>query len=200
MTQFPYRVKGIALILALTSVAILPLAWGQFNGSAQPNTPTFIPITTEHNVPKLAAPAAAKKKALVAPKQNQPICSYADQLSLTPTQNARLRSTRKTFVADNQAAFDSLRIKRYLIKKLGQDPQDVRQSNQLKAEISQELYNLRQKKEATLQATLLPEQYSKLQVLKQECKIHQQQIFAKEQRQKAFKPKRIRETTRKAND
>jgi hypothetical protein len=99
-------------------------------------------------------------------------CQIAEQLNLTHNQRYRLKRWKSSFVRDNQAAFDSIRIKRNLLKRLGKHPasgRDQQQSAELRKQIHQEWKALQTKREAQIAHVLSETQYEKWQALRQEC-------------------------------
>ncbi len=127
--------------------------------SVESDPPQSVPAQSDRKPEPMSVPVAP---ATVIPSPSAHTGPVASVLDLTKAQKAKLKALRKNFVADNQAAFDSLRIKRYLIKQL-KAPQEALQRSQLQSEVQQELALLKRKKEATLQYILSAEQYSKLQ-------------------------------------
>jgi Spy/CpxP family protein refolding chaperone len=162
-----HRLQHVALGLCLVSAVALPLVWAQSNEPGPPKPLITIPLTEPAKPLEETQPATVLPPEKPIPKLKH--CNVTNQLDLTRTQRAKLKTAKNNFVADNQAAFDSLRIKRELIKKLGNEPKNKRQSDQLKSEIQQELEALRQKKEASLQAILTPAQFNKMQAIRQQC-------------------------------
>lgn len=198
--QLNYRWKQVALSLTLASGVVLPMAWAQ-NHEAETLKPLVrIPIT-EQAKPVEATPQPAPAGLPEKPNPVVKHCNYTNQLDLTKTQRTRLKTARTNFVQDNQAAFDSLRIKRFLIKKLVKEknPKNTRQIDQLNAEVQHELEALSQKKEATLQSILTPAQYAKMQTLKQQCNAQAQAQQAKLSASSKSKPSGEKQPDPKSN-
>ena len=134
----------------------------RFELQSRPNEPKpaeFVPSQTDRHPKTISTPVVPTQAASPPPAHTS---SVTNVLNLTKTQKVQLKALGKNFVADNQAAFDSLRIKRYLINQL-KAPQEALQRSELQTEVQQELALLKRKKEATLQYILNAEQYSKLQ-------------------------------------
>lgn len=104
-------------------------------------------------------------------KPERPNCHMASQLDLTHNQMYRLKHSKKTFELDNKAAFDSLRIKRNLLKRLGnpESEREKQQAEQLRQEVTQELQALKKKREAQIEHYLSSAQYEKLRAMRTEC-------------------------------
>lgn len=137
------------------------------------STPSPGPATKS---PKTTPASPAKPQATATPshqaKPAAPNCQYAGQLDLTHNQRFRLKRWKSSFVRDNQAAFDSIRIKRNLLKRLGKNPKSARekqQAEELRQQIRQELKALQTKREAQIAHVLSEAQYDKWQALRREC-------------------------------
>lgn len=131
-----------------------------------PSLSVASPLSISENNP------AVPVKPLVSTKLGIGHCHYASQLNLTGNQKFRLKHSKATFAQENRAAFDSLRIKRNLLKRLGKNPKSAKereQRDQLQAEIREELQMLKAKREAQINHILSPEQSDQLQALKAEC-------------------------------
>lgn len=136
-----------------------------------PTLSVVSPISSAENNPAVPVKPLISTP-LISTKLGIGHCHYASQLNLTSNQRFRLKHSKATFVQDNKAAFDSLRIKRDLLKRLGKNPESARereQRDQLQAEIRQELQALKAKREAQINHILRPEQSDQLQALKAEC-------------------------------
>jgi len=100
------------------------------------------------------------------------LCELTRQIPLNDNQEHVLKQTHKTFVQDHRAAFDSLRIKRNLVKHLEQKQRNAREEQQLiqlNAEISKEEAALQLKRVAQFEHLLDPTQMATWEKLKPAC-------------------------------
>jgi len=121
--------------------------------------------------PSMATAAAASDTPATS-QATQGTCHFTSQLNLTHNQLFRLKHWKKNFERDNQAAFDSIRIKRNLLKRLGNNPASGRerqQSEELKVQIRQEFKALQAKRDAQIAHVLSDAQYEKWHQLRQDC-------------------------------
>ena len=102
-------------------------------------------------------------------------CGAMKELGLTDEQKAKFKESHQTFKTQNQAAIDSLKAKYQQLKQLGKDEANAAQRKQLLSEIKAERTALKEKRKATMQGILTPEQQSKLEGLKQQCKAKHHQ-------------------------
>jgi Spy/CpxP family protein refolding chaperone len=97
-------------------------------------------------------------------------CAAMKELGLSDEQKAKLKESHKAFKEQNQAAIDSLKSKYQQLKQLDKNEANAAQRKQLLSEIKQEKAALQEKRKASMQGILTPEQQSKWQSLKQQCK------------------------------
>jgi Spy/CpxP family protein refolding chaperone len=101
-------------------------------------------------------------------------CGGIQQLGLSEQQKAQLKTARETFRKENAPAIESIKSKFQQLKQLGKDPANQSQRQALLSQIKQERKALMEKRKASMQGILTPEQQSKWESIKQQCKAQRQ--------------------------
>jgi Spy/CpxP family protein refolding chaperone len=150
MITLNHRLSSLALGLMLASTTALPMAFAQDNTTQTGGTTSQAQGWKHHGM--------------------HHGCEAMKQLGLTDQQKQQLKEAHKTFKEQNSAAIESLKAKHQQLKQLGKDQANQAQRQQLLSEIKQERSALMEKKKASMQGILTPEQQSKWETLKQQCK------------------------------
>lgn len=101
---------------------------------------------------------------------------FMKELNLTEQQKAQFKAANEKFHKENAAAFESMKAKREKLKALGNDPANEAQRKQLHDELRQERKAMMEKRKASTQGILTPEQQAKWDAKKSEMRAKRQEF------------------------
>ncbi len=156
-----HLLKPFALSLAMLTVfSVAPVF-------AQDTTPTD--ATTSPNTTSVSTPSTPSHHKHW--KKHHRGCEAMKQLGLTQDQKDKLKSMHKMFREQNAATFQDMKEKYKELKALkSQSGASSDQVAALKNQLKQDRETLRQQHLAMMQSVLTPDQFQKLQTLKQQCR------------------------------
>lgn len=152
-----HRLTSLTLALLVVAVA---------------GAPSFSRAESSQKISPLPAPGEkpeAKTGMSLHPKPHHR-CEAFKSLNLTPEQKEKFRAANQTFREQNAAKIADLKAKHAKLRELGNDPAHMAEQQQLRAQLREDRDYLKTRHKAAVQGILTPQQESRLQAIKQECK------------------------------